>query len=174
MKSLLFDTLQTNGDLHSCTYRGLGVHISFVRSVRMDSWSTDQIRLMKLGGNDRCNAFFVQHGMEKDMIHAADDDSSDRSRIIRQKYDSPPAMLYKQVLKAERDGLPIPTELPVMTAATPSLNSLDKKKMQGFGSSPMPQSPATRFNDPNVLTKRILYIAVPAVVGAAIWMLSPH
>ncbi|THH16415.1 hypothetical protein EW146_g4228 [Bondarzewia mesenterica] len=33
------------------THRGFGVHISFVRSVSMDTWQDEQIKRMKLGGN---------------------------------------------------------------------------------------------------------------------------
>ncbi|RDB20058.1 ADP-ribosylation factor GTPase-activating protein GCS1 [Hypsizygus marmoreus] len=33
------------------THRGFGVHISFVRSVSMDSWQDEQIKRMQLGGN---------------------------------------------------------------------------------------------------------------------------
>ncbi|KAN0097567.1 ArfGap domain containing protein [Tylopilus felleus] len=32
-------------------HRGFGVHISFVRSVSMDTWQTDQVKRMQLGGN---------------------------------------------------------------------------------------------------------------------------
>ncbi|KAJ8597379.1 ArfGap-domain-containing protein [Rhizopogon salebrosus TDB-379] len=32
-------------------HRGFGVHISFVRSVSMDTWQADQIKRMQLGGN---------------------------------------------------------------------------------------------------------------------------
>ncbi|KAF9238760.1 ArfGap-domain-containing protein [Melanogaster broomeanus] len=32
-------------------HRGFGVHISFVRSVSMDTWQSDQIKRMELGGN---------------------------------------------------------------------------------------------------------------------------
>jgi len=30
-------------------HRGLGVHVSFVRSVRMDSWSPKQLKMMEVG-----------------------------------------------------------------------------------------------------------------------------
>ncbi|KAF8559174.1 ArfGap-domain-containing protein [Imleria badia] len=32
-------------------HRGFGVHISFVRSVSMDTWQSDQVKRMQLGGN---------------------------------------------------------------------------------------------------------------------------
>jgi hypothetical protein len=155
----------------------------------MDSWTLDQIRLMKLGGNDRCNQFLEQHFNDDASnnvstqtplsLYALDDAAAiDRARVIRAKYDSRPAQLYKQVLKAERDGLPIPTELPPPPSAVVAPNKTSLGKMQGFGSGPppppRPQRQVGRFEDPNWLTKRMLFIAVPAVVGAAVWMLAPH
>ena len=59
-----------------------GVHISFVRSVSMDSWSEKQIKMMRIGGNEKCINFLKQYGLEKDTP-------------IQQKYNSPAAMLYK-------------------------------------------------------------------------------
>ncbi len=39
-------------------HRGLGVHLSFVRSITMDKWTDEQILKMKIGGNERARAFF--------------------------------------------------------------------------------------------------------------------
>lgn len=46
-------------------HRGLGVHISFVRSVTMDAWSPEQLRKMQAGGNGALNEFFRQYGVDK-------------------------------------------------------------------------------------------------------------
>ncbi|KAI0032952.1 hypothetical protein K488DRAFT_48819 [Vararia minispora EC-137] len=42
-------------------HRGYGVHISFVRSVSMDTWSDDQIRRMQLGGNGPFHDFLAAY-----------------------------------------------------------------------------------------------------------------
>jgi ADP-ribosylation factor GTPase-activating protein 1 len=34
-------------------HRGLGVHLSFVRSVTMDKWKDSELNKMKVGGNAR-------------------------------------------------------------------------------------------------------------------------
>ncbi|KXN92291.1 ADP-ribosylation factor GTPase-activating protein GCS1 [Leucoagaricus sp. SymC.cos] len=43
------------------THRGFGVHISFVRSVTMDSWQDDQLKRMELGGNIPFREFMKSH-----------------------------------------------------------------------------------------------------------------
>ena len=80
-------------------HRALGVHISFVRSVSMDSWSDKQIQMMRVGGNDKCNAFLLEHGVQK-------------NTQIQQKYNSPAALLYKDRISATVEGRPLPTALP--------------------------------------------------------------
>jgi ADP-ribosylation factor GTPase-activating protein 1 len=42
---------------------GLGIHISFVRSVSIDSWTEPLLRKMEAGGNDRLNAFLAARGV---------------------------------------------------------------------------------------------------------------
>ncbi|KAJ2804561.1 Zn finger-containing GTPase- Activating Protein for ARF, partial [Coemansia furcata] len=39
-------------------HRGLGVHLSFVRSITMDKWTPEQIKRMERGGNANAVAFF--------------------------------------------------------------------------------------------------------------------
>merc|ERR1740130_624097 len=49
-------------------HRSLGVHLSFVRSVKMDSWTEKQIAAMeKSGGNAKLVEFFKNRCIEKNM-----------------------------------------------------------------------------------------------------------
>jgi hypothetical protein len=47
----------------SGAHRGLGTHISFVRSLTLDEWTEEQIALMLAGGNDKCNEFLEDEGI---------------------------------------------------------------------------------------------------------------
>merc|ERR1719230_580050 len=49
-------------------HRSLGVHLSFVRSVAMDSWTEKQIAAMEAsGGNQNLVDYFKSKGIEKTM-----------------------------------------------------------------------------------------------------------
>ncbi|XP_057521061.1 probable ADP-ribosylation factor GTPase-activating protein AGD9 [Amaranthus tricolor] len=72
----------------SAAHRSLGVHISFVRSTNLDSWSPEQLKMMYFGGNNRAHTFFKQHGW------------TDGGKI-EAKYTSRAADLYKQILAKE-------------------------------------------------------------------------
>lgn len=72
-------------------HRGLGVHLSFVRSVSMDAWSPEQLQRMQLGGNDALNAFLKTYGVDK-------------YTDIRDKYNSQAAEFYRDKIRAEVEG----------------------------------------------------------------------
>lgn len=74
-------------------HRGLGVHISFVRSVTMDSWSEIQIKKMEAGGNERLNAFLSQYGVPKETD-------------IVTKYNTNAASIYRDRIQAMAEGRP--------------------------------------------------------------------
>ncbi|OEL27535.1 putative ADP-ribosylation factor GTPase-activating protein AGD8 [Dichanthelium oligosanthes] len=72
----------------SAVHRSLGVHITFVRSTNLDSWTPDQLKMMAFGGNNRAHAFFKQHGW------------NDGGKV-EAKYTSRAAELYRQILSKE-------------------------------------------------------------------------
>ncbi|CAN6461064.1 unnamed protein product [Victoria cruziana] len=72
----------------SAVHRSLGVHISFVRSTNLDSWTPEQLKMMSYGGNSRAHVFFKQHGW------------TDGGKI-EAKYTSRAADLYRQLLSKE-------------------------------------------------------------------------
>ncbi|KAF8402862.1 hypothetical protein HHK36_010953 [Tetracentron sinense] len=74
-------------------HRGLGVHISFVRSVTMDSWSEIQLKKMEAGGNEQLNAFFSQYGIPKETDIVA-------------KYNTNAASVYRERIQAIAEGHP--------------------------------------------------------------------
>ncbi|GMH29795.1 hypothetical protein Nepgr_031638 [Nepenthes gracilis] len=72
----------------SAVHRSLGVHVSFVRSTNLDSWTPEQLKMMLFGGNNRAHIFFKQHGW------------TDGGKI-EAKYTSRAAELYRQLLAKE-------------------------------------------------------------------------
>nr|CCA14057.1 ADPribosylation factor GTPaseactivating protein putative [Albugo laibachii Nc14] len=66
-------------------HRRLGVHLSFVRSIDMDEWTEDQLKVMQLGGNAEARKFFKQYG-----VHEV--------TSIDAKYNTKGAQLYKTAL----------------------------------------------------------------------------
>ncbi|KAF8424750.1 hypothetical protein BGX38DRAFT_1107295 [Terfezia claveryi] len=88
-------------------HRGLGVHISFVRSITMDQFKQEEVLRMEKGGNKACKAFFA----------AAPE--FDPAMSIAERYGAPFAEDYKEKLTAEieeREWGPTPRKAPTSTA----------------------------------------------------------
>ena len=69
-------------------HRGLGVHISFVRSSTMDSWSPQQLQYMVQGGNRRFKDYLASYSI------------SDSVPIV-EKYYTRAVHYYREALKAQ-------------------------------------------------------------------------
>jgi ADP-ribosylation factor GTPase-activating protein 1 len=162
-------------------HRSLGTHVSFVRSVKMDSWAEKQLASMRAGGgNDACRDFLRDKGnIDTCVVDGAS---------IKEKYDSPAGHLYQQVIKARIAGLPEPTELPEPAAGgdggdeanenncdNRTYNSIQGgggggggsvggaiKVMEGFGSSPHP----SELQKPKRKRGRRILGAGAAAIGA--------
>ena len=84
-------------------HRGLGVHLSFVRSLTMDDWTDDQYRRMVQGGNGKWKDYWNLHG-GKDKVSIEVNGSGDvvdkdaLRRKIRLEYESNAARAYREAL----------------------------------------------------------------------------
>ncbi|KAK5118521.1 hypothetical protein LTR62_003036 [Meristemomyces frigidus] len=87
----------------SANHRNLGVHISFVRSTNLDQWQWDQLRRMKVGGNESATKYFQSHGGSAALA----------SKDPKQKYTSNAASKYKDDLarRVEADSKKYPDEV---------------------------------------------------------------
>jgi len=118
----------------------LGVHISFVRSTTLDTWTQEQLKIMAIGGNQRARQFFKQHGW--------DEVGSDK---IESKYTSRAAQLYRAMLEKEASKV---TPQAAVAAATGHAHTAAAGELadfkhisgdgtQGFGDS-NPTSPSSQ------------------------------
>ncbi|KAM0328133.1 hypothetical protein ACHAQA_005539 [Verticillium albo-atrum] len=134
----------------SSNHRNLGVHISFVRSTNLDQWQWEQLRMMKVGGNESATKFFQQNGGTAAL----------NSKDSKTKYQSSAAVKYKDELKrrAAKDAKEYPTEVVITDAvegdgsATPSgaddddfFSSWDKPAIK------KPTPPISRTSTPPVI-----------------------
>ncbi|KAF5830398.1 hypothetical protein DUNSADRAFT_14642 [Dunaliella salina] len=115
-------------------HRGLGVHISFVRSVSMDSWSPEQLKKMQMGGNDKLNSFLKNYGIDK-------------HKDIAAKYNSEPAQFFREMLKAEVEGRSYTPPPPSSVARPPASRPGSQNKLDDWddwGDSPSKASTSNR------------------------------
>ncbi|CAK4015969.1 UBA domain-containing 3 [Lecanosticta acicola] len=68
-------------------HRKLGTHVSKVKSLSMDSWSTEQVDGMKKVGNIASNKIYNPQNVRPDIPVDADEVDGAVERYIRQKYD---------------------------------------------------------------------------------------
>ncbi|TKA70371.1 hypothetical protein B0A49_04735 [Cryomyces minteri] len=92
----------------SANHRNLGVHISFVRSTNLDIWQWDQLRIMKVGGNESATKYFQSHGGSAALA----------SKDPKTKYTSNAATKYKEELgrRCAADAQQYPEEVVITDA----------------------------------------------------------
>lgn len=71
----------------SGSHRRLGVHISFVRSITLDSWKEKEVMAMENGGNAKVNAIFEARLPDASLKPTTSASGSVRERFIRDKYE---------------------------------------------------------------------------------------
>ena len=67
-------------------HRGLGVHVSYVRSLPLDSWKAESLRRMKTSWNEKVLNAFKESGMPFERLS------------IKQRYNSNVAKAYREQL----------------------------------------------------------------------------
>ena len=97
----------------SSVHRNMGVHITFVRSTNLDSWSWPQLRLMKVGGNGAASDFFAAHGGNALLVPSTEG---------KVKYTSAVAQRYKEELnrRAVQDAGALGIRAPFSVSGTAS------------------------------------------------------
>ncbi|XP_075032807.1 ADP-ribosylation factor GTPase-activating protein 1 isoform X6 [Mixophyes fleayi] len=73
-------------------HRGLGVHLSFVRSVTMDKWKDMELEKMKVGGNGKFRQFLESQ------------EDYDACWSLQEKYNSKAAALYRDKIATLSEG----------------------------------------------------------------------
>ncbi|XP_043976897.1 ADP-ribosylation factor GTPase-activating protein 1 isoform X4 [Gambusia affinis] len=73
-------------------HRGLGVHLSFVRSVTMDKWKDIELEKMKAGGNGKFRLFLELQ------------DDYDSNWTLQEKYNSKAAALFRDKVATLAEG----------------------------------------------------------------------
>ncbi|PGH20349.1 hypothetical protein AJ80_03617 [Polytolypa hystricis UAMH7299] len=80
------------------THRGLGVHISFVRSITMDAFKLAETQRMDLGGNDPWKSFFDNHE-----LNVAEGKNFEEC-TIKERYEGEVGEEWKERLSAKVEG----------------------------------------------------------------------
>ncbi|KAL4913257.1 hypothetical protein BDW62DRAFT_192867 [Aspergillus aurantiobrunneus] len=139
----------------SANHRNLGVHISFVRSTNLDQWQWEQLRLMKVGGNESATKYFQSNGGSAALA----------SKDVKVKYTSNAAVKYKEELKrrAALDAQDYPeevviTDVPIGTGSNGSGTPADDADDDFFSSwdkpsIKRPSNPPSRTGTPPVVSR---------------------
>ncbi|KAL4919497.1 hypothetical protein BDW62DRAFT_216918 [Aspergillus aurantiobrunneus] len=80
------------------THRGLGVHISFVRSITMDAFKNSETHRMELGGNEPWKQFFDNHAITQSEGRTFEDST------IKERYEGEVGEEWKERLSAKVEG----------------------------------------------------------------------
>ncbi|XP_021926534.1 ADP-ribosylation factor GTPase-activating protein 1 isoform X2 [Zootermopsis nevadensis] len=97
-------------------HRGLGVHLSFVRSISMDKWKDVELEKMKVGGNRKAREFFESQP------------DWDDTMSLQQRYNTKAAALYRDKIATLAQGHE-------WNEATSSAQNYDSSSMNRYNSS---------------------------------------
>lgn len=81
------------------------MHVSFVRSITMDDWSTDQFDRMVKGGNDKWNKYWAMNASTEEQAACSINisnvtDREEMAKKLKAKYETEIARSYKELLSS--------------------------------------------------------------------------
>jgi ADP-ribosylation factor GTPase-activating protein 1 len=133
----------------SCSgvHRGLGVHISFIRSITMDAFKGAELARMAAGGNKPFQDFFNTHASN------TKDGRTFEASSIQERYDSEAGDEWKERLSCkvedrEFDKSNLPKRLPKKENATTGMGAPLSGRASAAGSRSQTPLGKTRSNDP--------------------------
>eukprot|EP01103_Thecamoeba_quadrilineata_P019909 TRINITY_DN8290_c0_g1_i1.p1 TRINITY_DN8290_c0_g1~~TRINITY_DN8290_c0_g1_i1.p1 ORF type:complete len:453 (-),score=98.62 TRINITY_DN8290_c0_g1_i1:111-1469(-) len=103
----------------SGVHRSLGTHLSFVRSLTIDSWSEKQLSTMKVGGNGQFKSYLQENNISD-------------SLSIKEKYNLRSVQIYKEKIKVISEGREWTGPAPELT---PPVRHSYSQPTQSFASS---------------------------------------
>lgn len=111
-------------------HRGLGVHISFVRSITMDQFKAEEVLRMEKGGNESCKTYFVENGLDLMLPAKAKYDN-----FVAEDYKESLSCLIegKEFVAKDRSGQSLPTgEEEVKPNSVNPRAAMDKAKNEEY------------------------------------------
>jgi len=152
-------------------HRGLGVHISQVRSTSLDTWTADQMQFMKSIGNTKANQYW-EATMPADRKKFDTEDKSLMDKFIREKYEKKLFVPKVQVKKVVKQPQPFQQQQPLapqpLTPLRPAPQPYQQQPQymqpltptrapmpqQNFGVYPQPQQQQGMMRPPNNTPQR--------------------
>uniref|UniRef100_A0A914MTR4 Arf-GAP domain-containing protein n=1 Tax=Meloidogyne incognita TaxID=6306 RepID=A0A914MTR4_MELIC len=134
-------------------HRGLGVHISFVRSLTMDKWKDSELEKMKVGGNVKAREFLESQPDFKPEWTIIEKYNSKAAALLRDKVSTESeGKVWSYGTSPARNYQPIKNEMnkPLSSGRVESLHSDD---FDGFQNSGQSNSRYSGFGNPQFQQK---------------------
>jgi ADP-ribosylation factor GTPase-activating protein 1 len=131
----------------SCSgiHRGFGVQISFIKSITLDSWNENQIKMMRLGGNKNCRKLLEKYEIDKNKVNKT---------IL---YHSKIMNYYRIFLKNKVNNIPMEIQAPSNEEALKNfegsnINNLEENKFSSVGNNKINEKKEEKFFS-NIINK---------------------